>query len=108
MNESTTRPVNIYFPSTVSRPYGYGYKDMRVGEPRYVYFKSDKAYSQMHSRTPEWEGKQIDEVRHMFPRKWRVINLYNTDYYRQQDHFDGMRLTMFVDDRNVITSLTYS
>jgi hypothetical protein len=110
MNDSTgrVRPVSIYFPSATSRPFGYGYSDMRLSEPQYMYFKSDMAYSQMHSRTPEWEGMQFEEIQHLLPRKWRMINLYNVDYYRTKDRFDGMRLTIFVDDQGVITSLSYS
>jgi hypothetical protein len=110
MNDKTTtiRPVSIYYPSVSSRPYGYGYKDMRPNEPRYMNFNSDNVYTQLHSRTPNWEGMLFDDVKKMLPRKWRVVNLYNVDYYRQRDRFDAMRLTIFIDDRGVITSLAYA
>jgi hypothetical protein len=104
-HESRVRPVSIYYPSAADHPYGYGYMDMRRFEPAYINFKSGYPYSQQHSRAPAWEGMFLSDVKSVLPHNYRVINLYNA-YYR--DHYDPTRLTLFVDDQNIITSLTYS
>lgn len=105
-HETRVRSASIYFPSAATHPHGYGNMDMRRREPTYINSKSDYPYSQMHSRTPAWEGKHLSEIANLLPRNNRIINLRRGN---QRNHrYDATRLTIFINDASVITSLMYA
>jgi hypothetical protein len=106
--ETPLRPVNVYYPGLYPGErmiyHGYAYQNMHPRKQPAQFFNSDYPYSTLVSSTPDWVGLNLLDVINYVKQPFRIIRprqLYpNSDYV-------GNRLNIFVDDKNVITSLAY-
>ena len=106
--ETPLRSVNVYYPAlnTGERMimHGYAYQNMHPRAKDHQFFNSDYPYSTLHSSTPKWVGLNLRQVINYVKEPFRVIR---PGQKFPSSNYVGNRLNIFVDEKNIITSLAY-
>jgi len=106
--ESRVRKARVYYPSSGDWRYGFGYRYMYPMSERRDgphFYNDDYPYTQLHMKTPDWVGLNVDDIlRAGINGSYRVIA---PGSYAPTHSYIGNRLNIFIDERRIITSVSY-